>query len=366
VIVFKGHIKNDSTITGTFHQRGFHFPFKMKRKTTKIARQKSLPYHHKKIIIKNDSIKIGGTLTRPKDHETNQLVITISGSGPQNRNSNYNGFKIFGQIADYLTRHDIAVFRYDDRGVGESTGNFRQAGLNKLSSDVKAILAYFSKNPEYSFTTFTLLGHSQGGYIAGRVAASDSLVDKIILMSSPAVSLEKILVYQAGEGASLEKAMLDTLLGSQNYTQIIDTVVKRELKEYKSTPDSAKKRTLTNPKKFFYKQMEAEVQNMKKPWIFSFLGFDPAEDLSKLDIPVLALFGGKDIQVPDSLNVEPMVAALDSANVSYQINRFKNANHLYQKAKTGLSSEYTKLPTKFIKGFLPTITQWIKRTGRKK
>src|SRR5699024_7561958 len=121
------------------------------------------------------------------------LVILISGSGAQNRDEELFGFKPFAQIADYLARHGIAAYRYDDRGIGESTGNFSQTSIQTLASDTRAIVSYFSNKSDHTFKTITLLGHSEGGMIAGRVAARDSLVDKVILMSSPAFSLSKIL-----------------------------------------------------------------------------------------------------------------------------------------------------------------------------
>ncbi|MEZ4892757.1 MAG: hypothetical protein R2778_07040 [Saprospiraceae bacterium] len=55
------------------------------------------------------------------------MVVLITGSGPQNRDEELLGHKPFLVIADYLTRNGIAVLRYDDRGVGKSTGDFKAA-----------------------------------------------------------------------------------------------------------------------------------------------------------------------------------------------------------------------------------------------
>ncbi len=366
---FKGHFKTDSTITGSYHQNGLSFPFKLIRYKAKGKKEKlkQKPYRHKDVIIqKNDSIQIGGTLTWPEKKKTDQLVIMITGSGEQTRDENVFGYKIFGRIADYLTRHGIATYRYDDRGIGESTGNFRQTGIDKLASDVRAIVTYFSSHPHPSFSDITILGHSQGGYVGTKMAAQDSLVDGLILMSSPGVPMAKIVLAQVGpRHVGMEKAILDTLRGSRDFSHLNDSLVKIDLKNFQQKPNNVKSR-IKHPRKYFYKKENQEHKIMEMPFYYSFLDYNPAKDLSELHIPVLVLFGSKDIQVPVGLNIKPMIAALDSADVSYQIDVFKNANHLYQKAKTGLPSEYRILPPKFVKGFLPTITQWIKRTETKK
>src|SRR5699024_758578 len=154
-----------------------------------------LPYHHKDIIIKNDTIAIGGTLTWPKDKKAKQLVIMISGSGAQNRDEELFGFKPFAQITDYLTRHDIATFRFDDRGIGESGGD-PNVGLDVLAEDVRAIYTSLNDRPELSQASIGLLGHSQGGYIANKLAAKNTHFDFIILMSGPSFPLDKIICPQ--------------------------------------------------------------------------------------------------------------------------------------------------------------------------
>jgi pimeloyl-ACP methyl ester carboxylesterase len=377
---FKGHFESDSTITGSFHQGGYTFPFKLKRYTPKVVKQKPKPYHHKDIIIqKNDSIQIGGTLTWPKHKKANQLVIMTTGSGAENRDEEIFGFKIFGQIADYLTRHAIATFRYDDRGVGESTGTLHQTSLSTLASDVESIVAYFSNPAHHHFNTITLLGHSGGGEIDGMAAARDTLVDKLILMSSPGISLNKVLNYEfkrsftrSGFGKpEIEKTLtafqnvLIAIRNSENVEKAKKHYRKQFTKMFNTMPDSIKKH-MKNFNKTAKKAAAGLLKNLTTPKYNSQMFYDPANDLKQLHIPVLATFGGKDTQVLIGKNLLPISAALNSAGVSYQINVFKNADHLYQPAKSMKDENYAMLPKHFVKGFLPTITEWLKRTGEAK
>ena len=148
------------------------------------------------LIILADNIKIGGTLTIPTDLKTSSLVIMLSGSGAQDRDETLEGFKIMKVIAEHLASQGIASFRYDDRGVGESTGDFVNSTIEDHSKDLENILDYFKTNKEHPFTDFILFGHSQGGILAGKVAVRNESVKKVILMASPTVPLIGVVTYQ--------------------------------------------------------------------------------------------------------------------------------------------------------------------------
>lgn len=370
---FKGTFKNDSLIAGTFYQAGYNFRFKLQRhdrsQLSTKPRNKTKPYNSKDIIIKNDSIKIGGTLTWP-NQRTNQLVILISGSGPQKRDDETNfGFKIFGKMADYFTKHNIATYRYDDRGTGDSTGNYFQTILPIFASDLEAIIRFFSKSSDYQFDNITLLGHSQGGIIAGKVAAQDSLVDKLILMASSSITLNRVLRYQIERfyrQVGFQKRQVKKMLKAyDNLSKAIDNKenIQKEEKTYKSLfakmfkdlPDSIKNRS-QNPIKI--NSAIVKIANLNQSQLFK--SYNPQNDLKKLRIPVLALFGRKDQKVLISKNRAPMENALDSANVSYQVNVFNNADHTFRKIE--LENISTTHPQQFVSGFLQTVCNWIKRT----
>ena len=383
VAKFKGAFASDSIITGQFQQAGYSFPFNMRPyKADSLSSQQAAapsqttlpPYHRKDLIIKNDSIEIGGTLTWPKDKKAGQLVIMISGSGAQNRDEEILGFKPFFQIADSLTRIGIATFRYDDRGMGKSIGNFAQTSLDMLASDVEAIITEFTDGSGQNFDEIILLGHSQGGIVGGKVAAQNKRVDKLILMASPGVSLAQNVVKQVEllneqknipdsvitQNVSIQKSIFDTLRGTQNFTKIKEVLIQDYIRNYNANPDNSNT-SLSNPEQFFRSKVKQELQYIQAPAYLSFLDYDPTNDLQKLDIPVLVLFGGKDTQVPVGLNKAPIEKALNEAEVKYKIDVLKNANHLFQHAQTGAASEYGKLENVFVDTFLQTIKHWIKK-----
>jgi pimeloyl-ACP methyl ester carboxylesterase len=83
------------------------------------------------------------------------------------------------------------------------------------------------------------------------------------------------------------------------------------------------------------------------------------EDLRRLRIPVLALYGGNDNQVSIEQNKDRIEGALIRAGVQYEWALFEKANHLFQESETGFWNEYQELDKKFVDGVLDEITVWI-------
>ena len=108
------------------------------------------------------------------------------------------------------------------------------------------------------------------------------------------------------------------------------------------------------------KAAEQFRQNYETQWFASFLEYDPGLDWAKTSVPVLAIFGGLDVQVDDEQNAPALQAALEAAgNPDFEVVVLADANHLFQKAESGALDEYPTLPTEFTEDFLPTITGWI-------
>ena len=371
---FRGSFRSDTLISGEFRQSGQVFPFELNRQTTPLQAErptaKQKPYRQEELIIRNDSISIGGTLTLPGDASTGPLVIMISGSGAQDRDATIrpiSDFKPFALLADSLTRNGLATFRYDDRGVGESTGNFARATLQVLVSDLKAVVDEFSGG-EHPFGEIILLGHSQGGVVAAKAASEHPAVDKLILMASTALPLKDILRYQAGrqyEKAGIDSSLIEKeLMGRERLMTAIrenDQIAKAR-EQYRQIFEKIQMEAgvdSTQAAQIATRQSEQLTEVFKMPQLRSLLFYDPARDLKKLKVPVLALFGGKDTQVPVRKNRRPMENALQQAGVSYRVETFENANHLFQKATTGEVNEYGRLGNQFVDGFIATITSWI-------
>ena len=111
-------------------------------------------YYTEDITFKNESanVTLAGTLTLPSKDGNYPALVLISGSGPQNRNSEFAGHRPFLVLADYLTKNGIAVLRYDDRGFGQSTGNFGGGTSMDFSYDVESAVQYLKTRKEIKKT----------------------------------------------------------------------------------------------------------------------------------------------------------------------------------------------------------------------
>ena len=110
--------------------------------------------------------------------------------------------KIFWVIADYLSSRGVAVFRYDERGVGKSTGNFAQATSFDFAQYLSYIFKQIKKHPKVG--KLGVLGHSEGGLVAAIVASKNKKCDFVISLAGPAVNGKEILLEQAKQMYILE------------------------------------------------------------------------------------------------------------------------------------------------------------------
>jgi len=328
------------------------------------------------LIIKTGNIQIGGTLTVPTKPKTSSLVILLSGSGDQDRDETLEGFKIMKIIAEHLASQGIASFRYDDRGVGESTGDFVNSTIEDHSKDLEDIMEYFKTSKKHSFHDFTLFGHSQGGILAGKVAVRNTSVKKVILMGAPAVPLIEVVTYQVRQeykDVNLPKSLIEADVSAHNKLMRAIEDNKNINKAYnlfrKTTESilfeisSAEKAidTVKLKQKALAKADEFKII-YGLPSLTSFLYYDPSKDLEQLKIPVLGLFGSLDFQVPIHQNKDRIENALLKSGTDYHFITFDNANHFFQKATTGKRDEYGTLEKKFVDNFLDGISNWIIRS----
>jgi len=148
------------------------------------------PYKEEKVVYQNldHSIQFGATLTLPPSEQDVPTVILITGSGQQDRDETIFGHKLFWVLADHLSRHGIAVLRVDDRGIGETTGDAKNATSADFAQDVLAGIAYLKSHKGIDVKRIGLIGHSEGGIIAPLVAHQSQDVAFIVSLAGVGVS----------------------------------------------------------------------------------------------------------------------------------------------------------------------------------
>jgi alpha/beta superfamily hydrolase len=320
---------------------------------------------------KADNIKLAGTLTIPKNVKQPSVAILISGSGPQNRNSEIKQFnhRPFLVLSDYLTKNGIAVLRYDDRGIADSEGDFSTATSYDFATDVEAAVTYLKTRTDIDTTKIGLIGHSEGGIIAPIVAAnSTSAIAFTVLLAAPGVSGDKVLNTQARKAGELAGAPASILDENQKLSTLIYDIIKTEthkdsvvskitssLNAYKTNNPSSPISAMINPA-----MIKQQTGLIKSKWLVEFIKFEPKTYLSKTTCPVLALNGSLDCQVLPKINLEGIKQGLDIAqNKDVTIMELEGMNHLFQKAQTGSIQEYGQIKETFSADALKIIANWI-------
>lgn len=367
-----------SEINGKWNQGGQSFDLKLFKveKATTVNRpqqpKEPFPYHSEDVFFENktDNFFLAGTLTFPKEGNNFTAAVLITGSGPQNRDEELMGHKPFLVLSDYLTRNGFAVLRFDDRGVGESEGDFHIATSEDFARDVLAAVEYLKTRGEIDQSKIGLIGHSEGGIIAPMAAVQNDEIAFIVLMAGPGLTGEEIVYLQTrlieeANGTPEEIIKKDIAFSSVlfNYIKNSDDFIVAEKrikeyfwKEYKEMTDVEKER-IGDPETFLNRQLHGTLT----PWFKYFLSYDPVPAIENVKCPVLAIIGEKDLQVPPKENLSVIEEALiNSGNKNYTVKELSGLNHLFQSAETGSPVEYGKIEETMSPLALDTIARWLK------
>ena len=381
---FRGVLLTDSTIDGIWTQSGATWPLPLARMKAPLQRKrpqepkKPYPYDDEEVTFMNADagIALAGTLTLPRSGRPCAAVVMITGSGPQDRDETIFDHKPFWIIADYLTRHGVAVLRVDDRGMGKSKGNFSTATTVDFADDVRSALRYLRSRTEIDATRIGLIGHSEGGLIAPMVAQQDKGVAFLVLLAGPGVPGEDILYKQGAlisRAAGSSEAQIAETLEMQ---KALFSIVRQEADSAKAMgllaaamrDQLGKQKDLDSTQR---RNAEAGISmqaaQVNSPWFRYFLTYDPRPALRKTTIPVLALNGENDLQVAPSQNLPEIERALKAAgNTHFETRLLPKLNHLFQTSATGSLAEYGTIEETVSPLALQAMGDWIARVTKTK
>lgn len=322
----------------------------------------SRPYVDQDVRFENPAgrIQLAGTLSMPSGKGPFPAVVLISGTGHNTRDEDVWGHKVFLVLADALTRRGIAVLRYDKRGVGGSTGDYDAATTLDLTSDAEAAVTWLKTQPEIDPRRIGVLGHSEGGIIAPAVAAEDKSVAYVVMIAGPTIRGDKLFVlqsamtaktYGAPDGYIAKRKIFDQELYHAIISAPSDLVALDRAKAIvaqgvaDNVVDANEAKTL--------------AEDDTRPWERYFLAYDPARTLTSLKVPVLALNGSLDVQVPAK---EDLAAAREAlkGNPNATVIELPGMNHLLQDARTGSPNEYNEIEETMSPAALKIITDWVR------
>jgi hypothetical protein len=393
---YRANWDGKDALTGTFSQGPGSFPLDMKRlkddEIPKAAEGKvrvqtpKEPFGYSSEEVEYDNvdktIHYGATLTKPNNQTSFPTVIIISGSGTQDRDGTMFGHKTYAVLADLLTKQGVAVLRVDDRGAGKS--NLGNGDPTKLTSvdfagDVNNSIHYLLNRTDIDKNKIGLVGHSEGGMIAPMVATKNKAVAFLVLLAGPGIAGQDIWNFQMGRNiikpnlSYADKALATSIINKLNepFAQSTDiTSITNQMKanyaDWKKNVSDIKENEIlfANPEESFLK-IAKQFQNGLY-WLNYFLNYQPAENLQKIKIPVLALNGSYDIQITSTENLAGIDAALKKAgNKHYQVKELAGLNHLFQTSKFKAQS-YEAIDETFSPDAANIVANWILNEGIKK
>lgn len=366
---YSGTLKGEA-IEGEFTQHGMAFPLNLakgEKEAPKARPQDPQPpfnYRAEEVTFTNkkEGNTLAGTLTIPEGDGPFPALVLVSGSGQQNRDEELMNHRPFWVIADYLSRRGVAVLRYDDRGMGGSTGEVLNATSMDFSYDAEAAFAYLLNRKEINASQVGILGHSEGGIINFMVAERRPEVAFLVSLAGPAVNGIEVLKEQQAailraQGMTEEmvkfsgnaNAQMFDIIEASNSREEADTLLRQLLKGWGYNEE------LT----------EQTVGQMVSPWMYYFLKYDPTDAIVKTNCPALLLNGSKDLQVLASQNLpayEKIIAEHGKTNLT--LREMPDLNHLFQHCETGSPTEYVEIEETISPEVLEAIVEFVKGIGR--
>jgi len=365
-LVFSGELSADGlSISGSLVQGGDAYALVLKKQPGPLDYRRPqdpiapFPYKSADVTFPSDdpSVSLAGTLVWPKGAGPFTAVVLISGSGPQNRNEELLNHRPFLVLADALARENVAVLRYDDRGVGGSSGAFGAATTEDFARDARGAVHFLASQSHFALGSIGLVGHSEGGEIAPMAAEDNTDVKFLVLMAGPGVDGKTTLLAQnrameAARGASAADLDAHDAQRKAAYdcfdTTDLDGCLRQQLES--SNASAA--------------EINAAIAQLDTPWMRFFVSYDPVPVLRRTRIPVLALNGSLDLQVLPDLNLPAIDEALrEAGNEQRTIQKLPGLNHLFQHAVTGLPDEYASIDETMAPEAMSLIASWIHQTA---
>lgn len=363
---FEGALSPDGeSLTGTLRQGAAAMPLVLTRRAAGTAEavaparpqtpQPPFPYRAEEVTIDapTDGVQLAGTLTVPEGDGPFPAVLLITGSGAQDRDETIFGHKPFWVLADALSRRGVAVLRVDDRGVGGSTGPMQGVTTADFARDAAAAVAWLATRPGIDPTRIGLVGHSEGGTIAPLVARMNPEIAFVVLIAGPAVRGAEVLTEQSRRiqqargvapavveaNVALQARLMEAVAANPDSPQATATAVRGLLQEAGAAQS----------------MIDEAVQQTGAAWTRWFVAHDPQPSLTAFEGPVLALYGGKDVQVPADQSAEALARMRPDARIVV----LPELNHLMQTADTGLVDEYATIEETIDPEALKAVVDWV-------
>lgn len=343
--------------------------------TVLTAQETSSPFKTEEISFSTGDAVYAGTLSYPSKAGVAPLVILVSGMGPQDRDWSFASgkYKMAKIISDYFNNNGIAVFRYDDRGFGKSTGTPEgQISFDQLAGEVEK-MAEMLKTKE-NIGKIGLCGHSLGGILSVIAGSRNQNIDFIITLSGSYRNGADIMREQAqtlkrwrtsaemtddevvAQGVRFTNSLVtyaENGTGDEIIRQILTDLLRYQISKISPEKMAENLKTYKDEEDLFRKTFDETYAFYTSAHQKSFVTYDASVDFSKIKCPVLVLFGEMDKNVVVESNRPPVVRGLiNSVTKDFTMKIIPGADH-------GYTTPESKKNWEMAPGLLDFMTNWI-------
>ncbi|MBR1798705.1 MAG: alpha/beta hydrolase [Bacteroidales bacterium] len=305
-------------------------------------------------------VHMSGVVALPSTKGKYPLVMLVSGSGQQNRDCELLGHHPFLVLTDYLTRHGVAVGRFDDRGIGRSTGNLDRATTALFAEDAEAMWRAMLKVKGVDRKRSGIVGHSEGAVIAAMLAAKRNDVHLLVMLGGQGCSGREVMVQQ---NRAIYAAMGMDSSAVDARTTCIDSLMQMpptaSVKAFQATMQRLTAH-LDEPTKAKIGMRKADAyalrNQLQMPWMQAFINIDMARILPNVKCRTLAITGELDLQVPPDPNLKMIDSLTTHRAMCIQM---PHLNHLMQHCQSGLPQEYATIEETFATEAMQAIADFV-------
>jgi len=288
------------------------------------------------ITVGSGGWELPGTLTLPKNVASPPAVVLVHGSGPMDRDETIGPNKPFKDLAWGLASQGIAVLRYEKRTKAYPGKLSQEKSFTMKDETVDdAVLAIreLQHRDDIDRTAIYVLGHSQGGYCAPRIAAGVSGLAGFVSMAGNTQPLEELIIvqteYLSRQGSALQKDLQDMRLAAEHIKQLTkEDVDKRDV-------------ILGAPTSYWFDLRE----------------YHPVARANEFDGRILILHGGRDYQV----GMEDFDGWTNGlvGHAKMRSKLFRNLNHLMMPGSGPSKPAEYNTPGHVSSEVVQVITEWI-------
>ena len=316
---FQGTLRGDS-LTGRFEESSEssgRFAF------SRAPQAELRPaFDERAVAFTNGDVRLAGTLLVPlvpRGTAAVPAVVFVHGSGAEGRWASR-------FLATQLASHGIAALIYDKRGVGESTGDWRQATPDDLVRDAAAAVARLRQESRIDGRRIGVHGHSQGGTLAPMVVAQSRDVAFVIASAAAALPTDSVEIF------SILNAWYPGASSAKDSAEVLDYVGELVAVAYRGRPrarlDSLA--SVSRDRAWFVPPPAPE----NSYWTFSklYARYEPLEWWAKVRVPVLLIYGERDQRVPASESVARIATtvARNAPDVDLTVRILPGADHTFR------------------------------------